>query len=228
MPRPLTEEEFKAALPAHVKKSVSKELINGINKVLADPHCLDFLRDNILGYTKVMKEGKFKIIQYLNAVHYVSHKLMGASNRDAYLKTFPDKYQRFLSTGVSEKDISSYASAYNKSKLVNLIFEQTLIPTYILNAPLYQEALNVQAELMLNAKSEMVRSQAASSILSELRMPETQKVELDIGVKQDSTLERLRESTLELVEAQKRHLKAQTLTVKELGAKPLAIVHDAD
>lgn len=71
---------------------------------------------------------------------------------------------RFLieKSGVSEKDQSSYISAYHKSKLVNLIFEQTLIPIHILNAPLLQQAINVQAELMLTANSEKVRSDAAA------------------------------------------------------------------
>jgi hypothetical protein len=228
MNAPLTEEEFKAALPAHVKKSVNKRLIDGINRVLADPKALDFLRDNILGYTQVMKEGKFKIIQYLNAVHYVSHKLMGCTNQTAYIKTFPDKYARWLREGVTEKTISAYASAYNGTKLVNLIYEQTLIPAHVLNAPMFQQALNTQAELMLNAKSEKVRSDAANSILTHLKRPETVKMELDVGVKQDSTVEALRQTTLALVQEQRAALAKGTHSVKQIAESPLVMDVEED
>jgi len=223
---PLTEEEFKSVLPASVKKSVSKELITGVNRVLSNPDSLDFLRENILGYTSVLTDGRFKLTSYLNAVHYVSHKLLGSTNIDAYIKTFPGKYQRFLKQGVASKDIASYSTAYNKSRLVNLIFEQTLVPSYILNAPMYQNALNTQAELMLNAKSEKVRSDAANSILTHLKRPEIQKVELDLGVKKDKTLDDLRASTLELVQQQKAALLKGTHSVKDIAETKLITSSD--
>jgi len=222
---PLSEKEFKACLPAQMRKSVSPELIKGINHVLADPNTLDFLRENILGYTEVLKQGKFKLLHYLNAVHYVSHKLMGSSNTQAYIKTFPAKYKKFLLNNTPEKDIAAYASVYNKSKLVTLIFEQTLIPSHIINAPLYQEALNTQAELMRSARSEMVRTTAANSVLAHTKPPETQKIELDVGLKQNSAIDDLRKSTEELVKAQKELL-ASGATPKQIAASKLVTSDD--
>lgn len=217
----LTEEEFKAVLPAKVKKSVNKKLIAGINKVLGTPGALDFLKDNIMGYTQVIQEGRFSIVQYLNAVHFVSYKLMGCTNRDAYIKTFPDKYSRFLTEGLSEKVIASYSTAYNKTKLVNLIFEQTLIPVHVMNAPMFQDALNVQADLMLNARSEMVRTTAAANVLATLKRPEVIKTELDITVKEDSAVEELRAATQALVQQQKQALLDGTHSAKEVAEIPL-------
>ena len=228
MPSQLTEEEFRSVLPAKVKKSVNPALIAGINKVLANPAALDFLRDNILGYTQVMQDGRFKLIQYLNAVHYVSHKLMGATNREAYIKTFPEKYKRFLAEGVSDKDIASYSTAFNKTKLVNLIFEQTLIPVHVLNAPMFQQALNVQADLMMNAKSEMVRTTAANSVLTQLKPPEKIKMELDIEVNQGSAIADLRAATQRLVDAQSNKIVTGELTAKEIAELPIATAEVID
>lgn len=199
----LTVDQFKMALPDKVKKSINQELIDQINQTLADPDMYEAYRDNLLSYTKVMADGRFKVQEYINAVKYVSHKLMGATNIEAYSKTFPDKIQRFAQQGVTAKDIASYVTAYNKSKLVNLIYEQTLIPSYVLNQDLYQKALNVQAELMVTARSEKVRSDAANSLLSHLKMPETQKVELDVKVKEDGSIAQLRQATLELARQQR-------------------------
>ena len=170
-----------------------------------------------------MKDGKFKMESYINAVRYVGFKLRGDSNIDAYVKTFPDKYQRFINQGVNSKDIASYVTAYNKSKLVNLIYEQTLVPSYVLNQDLYQKALNVQAELMMTAASEKVRTEAANSLLSHLKMPETKKVELDIGMKEDKTIEALRASTLELVAQQRKMIQAGAMNAQEVAHTKLII-----
>ena len=56
---------------------------------------------------------------------------------------------------------------------------------------------------MLNAKSEMVRTNAANSLLNQLKPPTTQKVELDIAVTESSAVAALRQQTMELVAAQK-------------------------
>lgn len=219
----LTVEQFKEVLPDKFKKSVNQELIDKINNTLSDPELYEAYRDNLLSYTKVMAEGKYKISNYIDAVRYVSFKLMGCTNIEAYTKTFPDKYQRFVQQGVEPKDIASYVTAYNKSKLVNAIFEQTLIPSYVLNQDLYQKALNVQAELMVNARSEKVRSDAANSLLSHLKMPETQKVELDIGVKEDGSIKALRETTLALARQQRLMLESGAMNAKQVAHSTLVI-----
>ena len=223
----LTVEQFKSALPDKVKKSVNQELIDQINTTLSDPDMYEAYRDNLLSYTRVMSDGRFKITDYISAVKYVSHKLMGSTNIDAYSKTFPDKIARFTAQGVLPKDIASYVTAYNKSKLVNLIMEQTLIPSYVLNQDLYQKALNVQAELMVSAKSEKVRSDAANSLLTHLKMPETQKVELEIGVKEDSAISALRATTMELARQQRMMLEAGAMNAQEVAHSRLVIDGEA-
>lgn len=213
----LTIDQFKQALPDKVKKSINQELIDQINTTLSEPELYESYRENLLSYTKVMADGRFKVDSYIQAVKYVSHKLMGCTNIEAYTKTFPDKYQRFVQQGVQAKDIASYVTAYNKSKLVNLIFEQTLIPSYVLNQDLYQKALNVQAELMVTSHSDKVRCDAANSLLTHLKMPETQKVELEIGVKEDSSIGALRQATLELARQQRLAMEAGAMSAQQVA-----------
>lgn len=216
-PMALTIEQFRIALPDKVKKSINQELVDQINATLSDPELFEAYRDNLLSYTKVMADGRFKVSNYIDAVRYVSHKLMGCTNIEAYTKTFPDKYARFVAEGVAAKDIASYVTAYNKSKLVNLIFEQTLIPSYVLNQDLYQRALNVQADLMINAKSEKVRCEAANSLLTQLKQPEVKKVELDIGMKEDSSINALRQATMELVAQQRLAMQSGVTNAQEVA-----------
>ena len=224
----MTLDQFKLALPEKVKRSVNQELVDQINTTLSDPELYEAYRDNLLSYTKVMADGRFKVTSYIDAVRYVSHKLMGCTNIEAYTKTFPDKYKRFVAQGVQAKDIASYVTAYNKSKLVNLIFEQTLIPSYVLNQDLYQKALNVQAELMVSANSEKVRCDAANSLLSHLKMPEVQKVELDIGMKEDGSIAALRATTLELARQQRLMVESGAMNAQQVAHGKLVIEGTAE
>ena len=198
----LTAEQFKEVLPTTMRKAINPLLIMRVNNIIDSPEEWETYRENLLSYAHVLQNGKFKMEQYLNAVRYVSYKVMGMTNRDAYLKTFPEKYERFVAEGVSDKDISSYYTAYNKSKLVMLIYEQTLIPTHILNAPNYQKAVNHQVWLMLNAKSEMVQTQAANSLMTNLKAPEVKKMELDIGVTNNSVIDDYERAMHAMVEKQ--------------------------
>ena len=199
----LTEDEFKAALPPEVKKNINPALIMKINNTLKNEEEWESYRENLLSYTHVLQKGKFKMEQYLNAVRYVGFKVMGHTNKDAYIKTFPKKYNGFIQSGVTAKDISSYTTAYNKSKLVNLIFEQTLVPVHILNAPVLQEAINVQISIMKDEEvSPKVRSDAANSLMTHLKGPETKRVELDIAVDAGDTINVYKQAMGQFVEAQ--------------------------
>lgn len=203
-------------LPKHIK-NIPDEVIDSLNNTLADPEILELYRDNFIGYIDVLQDGKFKTQDYLNAVKYCTHKLMGNSNIDAYVKTFPDRYANMIAKGISAKDIASQVSVYNKSKLVNKIMEQSMIPSWILNQDLYQKAINVQAELMLHANSEKVRSDAANSLLNHLKPPEVKKVELDIGVKQNKAIDDMRTLLAELSAKQKHMIDVGLASTKEIA-----------
>lgn len=219
----LTIDQFKQALPPAVRRSINQEIVDNINQLITDPEMREIYRENLVSYSSVLQQGKFKLSSYLDAVRYVSYKLMGDTNIAAYTKAFPDKIARFNKQGVAQKDIASYVTAYNKSKLVNLIYEQSLVPTWVLNQDLYQKALNVQAELMLTAKSEKVRSDAANSLLSHLKQPETQKLQLDIGIKEDKTIDALRQSTMELVAAQRLAMQAGAMQAQEVAHSKIVV-----
>ena len=186
----ITLEQLKAVLPKATRRVVTEETVNTINSITDEdgPMFAKIYRENFLSYSKAMRSGNFKTMDYMNAVKYVSYKLMEFSNIDAYMLTFPDRYERLCKEFASEtiewirdNKISPFVSIYNKNDLVNIILEQTLVPTHVLNAPLFQEALNVQAVLMTTARSEMVRSTAATSILTYCKPPELSKLEVSIG-----------------------------------------------
>jgi len=218
---PITEEEFKEAMPAHVRKNISPELLHQINTVISDTEVAAVFKENVVGLSTVMREGKFKLESYLHAVKFVSHKLLGDTHIAAWSKTFPNRYNAAVKRGDTRSEMAAVASRYASSKLVILLMGQTIVPTHILNAPLYQQALNVQADLMMHAKSEKVRCDAASNLLATLKPPEAKKIELDIGVKEDQTIQQLRETTMELARQQRRMIESGAASARSIAEAKL-------
>ena len=114
----LTIEDVKKAMPTRLKSAVTQEFVDKLNKSINDPLIAQSIKENFLTYTHVLLDGRYQIYEYLNAVKYVSFKLMGLTNQDAYFKTFPDRYAKLIAQETSAKDISCYVSAFHKTKLV--------------------------------------------------------------------------------------------------------------
>lgn len=204
--------------PHHLKASINQELVDKLNQLAEDPEEVELFRNGLVSYATVLKDGKFKMEDYVNAVIYVSHKLMGCSNQTAWKKTFPQRHMTLIAGGADERKISAYVAGYHANKLVTLILEQSLVPTWILNADIYQKAINVQLEIMTDPDvSPKVRTEAANSILTHLKRPETKKLEIDLGVRENSGMAELRDMMTQLAEQQR--------SLIEGGVETQAITH---
>lgn len=219
-PDDLTVEQVSKALPANLKGAATPSFVAYVNTIVSDPIVAEQVRNNFISYTKVLQEGKFKTEDYLHAVVFVSHRLMGMTQQDSYFKTFPQRYQALTAKGTSAKDISAYVSAYARGKLVNLIMEQTLVPSWVLNQDLYQRAINTQAELMISAQSELVRTQAANSILTHLTKPKETGPLVNIDLRENSGMNELKDMLTKLAQ-QQRTLIGQGVSTQEIAAQKI-------
>ena len=214
----LTQQEVVKALPANLKSCVTQSLVDNINNISADPLVAEQIRNNYISYTAVLKDGKFKTEDYLSAVAYVSFKLMGYTNQESYYRTFPARHQALLAKGTSSKDIAANVSAYARGKLVNLILEQSLVPTWVVNQDLYQKALNVQADLMQNAASEKVRSDAANSILTHLTKPKDTNFQINMDMRESSGMNEMRDALAKMAQ-QQQELISQGVSTREIAGQ---------
>jgi hypothetical protein len=215
------------ALPANLKVAATQALTDQINNIVSDPLIAEQVRSNFLSYSGVLRDGKFKTEDYLHAVTYVSFKLMGMSNQDAYIRTFPQRYQALVAKGTTTKDISAYVAAYARGKLVNMILEQSLVPSWVLNQDLYQKALNTQADLMLNANSEKVRSDAANSILTHLGKPKEAGPLVNIDMRETSGMNELKTLLTQLAQGQRQAIQGGA-SPKEIAAQRIIDVVSED
>ena len=217
----MTMELLRQTLPKALQGNATQELADKINNIALDPEVADEVRANFLSYTKVLQDGKFKTETYLDAVTYVTHKLMGYSNQDAWVRTFPQRYQTLVARGETPKTISAHVAAYHANKLVNLILEQSIIPSWLLNRDIYQRAINTQFDLMTDPDvSPKVRSDAANSILTHLKQPEAQKIELEVSTKEDAGVADLM-ATMRQLAAQQRELIASGVPAAAVARQKL-------
>lgn len=215
----LTKQDVELAVPSKLKISVTQDLVDKLNNIATDEIHRETIKENFIGYVGILQDGKYKISDYMNAVAYVSYKMMGYSNQDSYFKTFPDRHAALVAKGTSSKDISSYVAAYNKNKLVNQILEQCLIPVHILNQDAFQKAINCQLEIMSDYTAPAVaRTQAANSLLTHLAKPkESAQIQLNIGTEESSAMKDLK-ATMRDLAAQQKKLIESGVTAKEIAA----------
>lgn len=211
-------EEFKDAVPRSLRNTVDDEFVDKLNSVIKHHKYAESYRDNLLGFSSVLLDGKYRVEDYTRAVLYGSYKFMGKTNIDAYTAAFPDKIAQWRLEGVSEKDIATYVSVYNRGKLVQKIMEQSMTPSWLLNQDAYQEAINTQVRLMRTARSEKVQSDAANSLLNALKRPETAKIDINVSNKKtDDALLDLRKAVSDLSKMQKEKVIEGSYSVKEIA-----------
>jgi len=224
----ITKEMLAGAVPdKRFRKHITDEIVELVNSE-PESEIRRVYRDNVLSYASVLTKGKYSLAAYVNAVKYVSLKMMGDKSSTAYSKVFPDRYQNLVATGTSASQIASFADNYGKNALVVKILEQTMVPTHILNAGIYQSAINTQADLMVNAKSEMVRQKAAESLMTNLKAPESSKLEVEVAYSND-VVEDLRATTRALAQQQMKmimngQMSAQEAAHSDIVAKKVDIV----
>lgn len=224
MSTPITKELVARALPGNLKSAATDQLADMINQISTDPLIAEQIRDNFLSYTSVLKDGKYKVEDYLNAVAYCSYKLMGDSNQDAYFKTFPQRYANLVAAGRTPKEISAYVAAYAKGQLVNKIMEQTLVPSWVLNQHMYQAALNTQFKIMTDEDvSPKVRSDAADSLLTHLAKPKEAGPLINIDMGETSGMNEIKDALARMAQQQQALINAGAST-KEIAAQDIVDV----
>lgn len=226
----LSVEAVKDLLPSRSSQELVESTTATLNELISgnDPEFRQNYRDNIIGFSSVFQSGKYKLTDYANAVKFVCHRMSGITLGEAYRRTFPERYSKLVQSGKDEKTISSYVSAYSNNKMVTALLEQAAVPVHLVNADIFQEAINVQAALMRNASSDMVKQKAADSLMNHLRPPEAAKLSVDVTVNQSDVLSELREVSRELARAQLQAIEDRRHTVLEIAHKPITFEQQVD
>lgn len=219
MSRKLELAVVKKLLPKSHATMLTQDFLDRIEASVNDTNIAEQFKENFISYTHVLKGGKYSMDDYTNAVKYVTFKILGYTNKDAYISTFPERYARLQRNG---QVVDPYAQAYNNNKLVNQIYEQTMVPTYILNAPLHQEALSELAKMIRDPGVRgMTKVKACEAILNYTKPPEIAKAEITIGMEQQETISELREVTEGLAAVLQQSIKDGSQSLKDVAHRKI-------
>lgn len=223
----LTLEQVKSALPPGNRNNVTQDMVNQLNALSKDPEEARYIRENFVSFSQVLQEGRFRLGDYVQAVMFVSYKVMGKTNIDAYKLTFPDRYANMVNAGKPQKDIASMVTAYNKGTLVTKIMERAIIPTWILNQDMFQAALQTQFELMSDPQvSDKVRCEAANSLLTHLKKPEVHKSELKIDIAVNDGMKALEDNLRKMSQAQLNLIEHNpNISAGDIAAMPMKVIN---
>ena len=222
----LTLQEVQETLPISHRQNMTQAMVDQLNSLSADPEEARYIRENFITFSQVLQEGKFKVGDYVRAVMYVSHKVMGKSNLQAWKATFPERYQSQIDSGKEAKDIASLVTAYNKGMLVNKVMERAMVPSLILNQDMFQKALQTQYEIMTDVSViPRDRVAAANSLLVHLQKPVNNKAELKVEIAINDGMAAL-EANLAAMSRQQLYLieNDPTITVEGIAATPLKVI----
>jgi len=221
----LTLGQVQESLPAGNRNNITQDMVNQLNALSKDPEEARYIRDNFVSFSQVLQEGRFKVGDYVHAVMYVSHKVMGKSNQDSYKATFPERYASMVHAGKPQKDIASIITAYNKGILVTKVMERAIVPSWILNQDMFQSALQTQHDLMMDTQvSDKVRCEAANSLLTHLKKPEIHKSELKINIPMNDGMRALEASLVELSQRQLHQIEHENVPVQEIASRKMKVI----
>lgn len=199
----LTLKQVQETLPANFRNNMNQDMVDELNALSEDPEEARYMRENFVSFAGVLNEGRYRVGDYVKAVMYVSHKIMGKSNIAAYKETFPERYQPMVDAGKSQQHIASIVTAYNKGQLVTKITDRAMVPIWLMNQDVVQRAINTQVEIMEDTShNARDRTAAANSLLTHLRKPDVHKAEISIGIAPSDGMAAMERALIEMSELQ--------------------------
>lgn len=219
-----TIDEVKRAMPTK-KNTVTQEAVDIINNSLNDP---EFQGESLLQtasiYESVLKGSRASIPEYLNAIRFCSYMITNGSNyTEAYKKVFIDRdfVQNRINLPTDSPqygELTSAASRYRRTKLVTDILTASQVPLDLIFTGQRYKAISVLADVMEHGKYDRDRVNAAKELLAATKGPENLKIELDVGVKEDSAVQQLNDQLGQMAARQMAMLEAGASSLEEFGS----------
>lgn len=219
----ITLQQVKSAMPFK-GGFVTQEAVDIINRSVSEP---EFQGESLLQtasiYESVLKGSRSSVPEYLNAIRFCAYMMTNEENyTEAYKKVFADRLfvqaRRDLPTDSPKyAELTSAASRYRRTKLVIDILTVSQVPLDMIFAGARYKALGVLTDVMEFGKLDRDRVSAAKELLAATTGPEHIKIELDIGVKEDSAVKQLNDQLAAMAARQTEMLTSGAATLETFG-----------
>jgi hypothetical protein len=224
----VTMEDMKRLFPKK-KESITEELVTIINDANNNPFFSgDEFMNTIITYKDVMEKQKASLKDYLAAIRFCAYLESEDYNlTEAYKKShchteFVRERLDSPTNSAEYKQLTNAASRYRKRPLIVQILTQSQLGLHLMFQGEQYRAINVLSDIMVNGRSEMARVAAAKELLANTKAPETHKLELDIGIRNESAMESLNAQLAQFALQSMEQLKNGRVDLSTLGAMTVA------
>ena len=214
----LSIEEARSFVPRNFRSQITEKFLDQMEQAIGNDEQARHVRENFITYSKVLQDcdPNVNILDYLNAVRFITFKIMGYSAEESWKRVFPHKVEKLLREG-NEKHINKYANIYNKSQIVNKIYSQTMIPSYILHHEEYEKMISTLNDMIYSGELRgMAKVKAVEIFLSNTKPPEVAKAELQVSIQQSDTITDLRDATDKFARAMRLAIEEGKTTATEI------------
>ena len=230
----ITVDDVKNALP-HKRGTVTQEAVDIINQSMVEP---EFQGESLLKtaglYENVLKGAKASIPEFLNAIRFCAYISTNDSNyTEAYKRVFSDR--GFVKARLNEPtdspkyvELTSAASRYRRSKLVVDLLTVSQVPLDLIFSGQRYKAIGVLAQIMENGRYDRDKINAAKELLAATKGADNVKIELDIGVKENTAVRQLQEQLAGIAAKQKTYLEHGISDLKEFGSMKVIEVEEIE
>lgn len=190
---------------------VNEQTLEEVKRLVDDPEYGEEFVDSYLTHLNIMRDFHTQDHRhYLNALKFFTLVESGNNLTNAYAKVFPERLAEREKNhpGKGYEKIRSEASRYNGTKMVNEIRRVAGISVKLIHRHLLHEAILQQADLMHNARSEMVRQKAGATLIAELRPDDEHQINIKVDDGSSSVIDELRKAAERLAAAERQSVSA--------------------
>jgi hypothetical protein len=206
------------------KNSITQDMVDYLNMANNDPEFNgDEFVNTLLDYQGIMNSNGASLTEYMRAIKFCAYLETEETLVGAYIKARCD--EDFVKSRMGAKPgsmeynaLSSAASRYRKTALVVKILTQSDMPLYLMFQGYRYKAVSVLAKEMVDAQYSRDRIAAAKALLESVKPPENVKIELDVGVKENSAVQSLNDQLAQFASSSLIHLQAGTTDLTKLGS----------
>jgi hypothetical protein len=219
----ITSEELKKRLPSGLKTLVNDELLYNIKTMIRTvPVLTDSVIDSLGATADLLTLPRFNHLtmnEISQAAVFCTFIGMGMNSVRAFKIAYPEKYSRL--SPIQRKStrylVNFSKKMYTEDKTVQAVKERLMTPVHIKFSSAYEDALTHLYQIGVDPKvNPRDRVAALNALAANLKAPEKQKIELDIGQNTRDYLKELRSTTDNLAENQLELIKAGKVSVKDI------------
>ena len=221
MAKALTVEQLQKALSSR-KNTITQELVDVINEVGKEPEFQgESLLTVMLTHQGAMEKHRASMQDYIYALRFCAYLITEEDNIvNAYRRAFADREFVYSRAGCKSDSpeyaaLTSAASRYRKSKLVTDILTISQAPLHIMFQGERFKAMQVLADRMQNANYDKDKIAAADALLKHTAPNEKMKIELDVGIGTNSSMQNLTDQ-LAIMAARQQELLSKGLSLVDV------------